>query len=227
MSGIPEDILSDRSIAGEYASRQHGCCASRLPDEINQSASDDDESQYEQNEAHRPGNHVRIVDEIKEVLFTTGHDLPKHAAMDNSVVGQNMTPCQISASHQSSAAGCHPSHTTRSSDASSFDEVCTKCGATDIAGGGWGKLAEPCPSSQTHVVGDNPMRFFSENVDKWGAAEWFNRLANAIREQDEAVIAKDEISFETYRMIAASSVMTLVREHEATVRDALATEGQE
>lgn len=41
--------------------------------------------------------------------------------------------------------GCHPSHTTRMSDASSFDEVCVKCGATDITGGGWGKLAEPCP----------------------------------------------------------------------------------
>jgi NTP pyrophosphatase (non-canonical NTP hydrolase) len=40
----------------------------------------------------------------------------------------------------------HPSHTTRSSDASTFDEICTKCGAHDIVGGGWGKLAEPCPS---------------------------------------------------------------------------------
>ncbi|MBX4911420.1 hypothetical protein HJA82_29340 [Rhizobium bangladeshense] len=42
----------------------------------------------------------------------------------------------------------HPSHVTRPSDASSFDEVCTKCGATDIAGGGWGKLAEPCSAAE-------------------------------------------------------------------------------
>ena len=38
----------------------------------------------------------------------------------------------------------HPTHITRISDASSFDEICVNCGATDIAGGGWGKLKEPC-----------------------------------------------------------------------------------
>ena len=39
----------------------------------------------------------------------------------------------------------HPSHVTRISiDASSFDEKCINCGATDELGG-WGKLAEPCP----------------------------------------------------------------------------------
>lgn len=41
----------------------------------------------------------------------------------------------------------HPSHHTRSSDASSFDEVCVNCNNTDIAGGGWGKLADPCPNA--------------------------------------------------------------------------------
>lgn len=41
----------------------------------------------------------------------------------------------------------HPSHKTRASDASSYDEVCEACGATDISGGGWGKLAEPCPAA--------------------------------------------------------------------------------
>jgi len=40
--------------------------------------------------------------------------------------------------------GKHPSHVTRFSDASSYDEVCTLCGTTDISGGGWGKLARPC-----------------------------------------------------------------------------------
>lgn len=40
--------------------------------------------------------------------------------------------------------GLHPSHKTRIGDASSWDEICVKCGHTDIAGGGWGKLAEPC-----------------------------------------------------------------------------------
>jgi hypothetical protein len=40
----------------------------------------------------------------------------------------------------------HPSHVTRSSDASTFDEICTRCGATDEVPGGWGRLAEPCPA---------------------------------------------------------------------------------
>ena|SRR6218665_935943 len=39
----------------------------------------------------------------------------------------------------------HPSHETRVSiDASSYDEICVHCGATDIAAGGWGELAKPC-----------------------------------------------------------------------------------
>lgn len=42
----------------------------------------------------------------------------------------------------------HPSHQTRVSiDASSYDEICEVCGATDIAGGGWGELRKPCPGS--------------------------------------------------------------------------------
>lgn len=104
--------------------------------------------------------------------------------------------------------------------ASGIDEVAGA--ALDAAEETIARLLAP----SSHVSDENPMRFFSENVDKWGAAEWFNRLANAIREQDRAVIAKDEISIETYRMIAASSAMTLVRDHEATVRTALATEGK-
>lgn len=81
------------------------------------------------------------------------------------------------------------------------------------------------------AVQDNPMRFFSENVDKWGAAEWFDRLASAIRAQDKAVQDKfqagdedeciHEARFETFRSIAASSAMTLVRGYEDVVRAAL------
>jgi hypothetical protein len=77
----------------------------------------------------------------------------------------------------------------------------------------------------------NPMALFSENVDRWGAAEWFDRLAKAIREQDKAVRAmyqltgddKDahEITFETYRNIASSSAMHLIRDYEEQVRAAL------
>lgn len=42
--------------------------------------------------------------------------------------------------------GPHSSHKTRSSDASTFDEICVNCGATDQAPGGWGELANPCPN---------------------------------------------------------------------------------
>ncbi len=38
----------------------------------------------------------------------------------------------------------HPSHVTRMSDSSLFDEICTVCGATDRVPGGWGNLAKPC-----------------------------------------------------------------------------------
>ena len=41
--------------------------------------------------------------------------------------------------------GPHPSHKTRFSDASTFDEICVNCGATDEVPGGWGNLALPCP----------------------------------------------------------------------------------
>ena len=39
----------------------------------------------------------------------------------------------------------HPSHATRSSDSSYYDEVCIHCGHTDRVPGGWGKLADLCP----------------------------------------------------------------------------------
>lgn len=43
--------------------------------------------------------------------------------------------------------GPHPSHVTRiSMDASSYDEICVNCGATDEVPGGWGALALPCPN---------------------------------------------------------------------------------
>ena len=42
--------------------------------------------------------------------------------------------------------GKHPSHETRFSwDASTYDFVCMKCGATDQVPGGWGALSELCP----------------------------------------------------------------------------------
>lgn len=39
-------------------------------------------------------------------------------------------------------------HITRISDASSFDEICINCGATDEVPGGLGALAYPCPNPE-------------------------------------------------------------------------------
>jgi hypothetical protein len=42
----------------------------------------------------------------------------------------------------------HPSHVTRGSDSSMYDEVCVNCGARDQVPGGWGELAKPCTKSE-------------------------------------------------------------------------------
>lgn len=43
----------------------------------------------------------------------------------------------------------HPTHETRFSDASTFDEICVNCGATDSYGGG---LDSECPSPKKNVL---------------------------------------------------------------------------
>lgn len=43
--------------------------------------------------------------------------------------------------------GPHLSHSLRSSDASTFDVICTACGHTDVTPGGWGALVDPCPAA--------------------------------------------------------------------------------
>ena len=63
----------------------------------------------------------------------------------------------------------HPSHVTRISDASSFDEVCINCGATDITGGGWGALANPCPKAsitQQTMTDAEKLREIANDIQK-------------------------------------------------------------
>ncbi len=69
-----------------------------------------------------------------------------------------------------------------------------------------------------------PMSFFSENVDAWGAAEWFDRLAKAVRGRNAAVLAKDDMAFETCNNVASSSASRLVSDFEEQVRAALAAQ---
>lgn len=55
--------------------------------------------------------------------------------------------------------GKHPSHKTRFSwDASTYDEVCVLCGATDQVPGGWGDLAKPCPAARDERNEDDHAR---------------------------------------------------------------------
>ena len=45
--------------------------------------------------------------------------------------------------------GIHPTHRTRFSwDASTYDEICELCGATDQVPGGFGQLKFACPASE-------------------------------------------------------------------------------
>lgn len=62
----------------------------------------------------------------------------------------------------------HPSHITRFSDASTFDEICVNCGATDQVPGGWGQLAYPCgePPSSTCGCGRLPAHTIAEHFDR-------------------------------------------------------------
>ncbi len=62
------------------------------------------------------------------------------------------------------------------------------------------------------------------NCDAWGAAQWFERLANAVMEHDKAIVAGNELSAATYRNIAASSATELVRGYRTQIRNALAAE---
>lgn len=81
-------------------------------------------------------------------------------------------------------------------------------------------MPPPSTEKQQGMAG-GPLSFFTTNVDAWGAAEWFDRLAKAVRAQDAAVVAGDMMAMETYRNIASSSAMTLVRDYEQQVRAAL------
>ncbi|WBU27517.1 hypothetical protein OOZ54_12515 [Rhodopseudomonas palustris] len=65
------------------------------------------------------------------------------------------------------------------------------------------------------------MDFFSQSVDQWGAPEWFDRMAKALRQQNEAVVAGDQMKFETCKNVAASSAHRLVSDFEDQVRTAL------
>lgn len=85
---------------------------------------------------------------------------------------------------------------------------------------------------------ENPMRFFADNVDKWGALEWFNRLVDACEDHDRKRIQafrcadQDEkdmlsLSADTSKMIMSSSAFQLARKHKDEIRSALSAQVQD
>ena len=85
---------------------------------------------------------------------------------------------------------------------------------------------------------ENPMRFFADNVDKWGELEWFNRMVDACEEHDrkriqafrcEDLDEKDMLSLsaDTSKMIMSSSAFQLARNHKDEIRSALSAQVQD
>ena len=97
----------------------------------------------------------------------------------------------------------HPSHVTRFSDASSFDEVCVNCGATDEVPGGWGKLAKPCPKppGAGGMTYEEWNRKEQEKVQKRGVA----------RTKEHKVLVVDDMPFvhKKFRMSLGNKVILL------------------
>lgn len=100
--------------------------------------------------AVRISNHDRIALErlrsFLSVAFTgatiNGHPVDESVAALSRVLASAKLPVGYAPNP------LHPSHKTRISvDASTWDEICIYCGHTDISGGGWGRLAEPCPAT--------------------------------------------------------------------------------
>jgi hypothetical protein len=82
-----------------------------------------------------------------------------------SVSKRNLEKAGLVASMQkdpgATPIGKHPSHVTRFTfDASTYDEICVNCGATDVVPGGWGRLADPC---------DNPVGKGGINIEEYYA----------------------------------------------------------
>jgi hypothetical protein len=90
--------------------------------------------------------------------------VPPVRAMD--VERSPSVPTENVRSTISKALGTHPSHKARFSDASTYDEVCDSCGATDATFEGENALAAPCkatsqPTNNVHA----------QSFDEWWASE--------------------------------------------------------
>jgi len=143
-AGLPPRIESSaEDIAARLAARR-----ARVSDDVREPNQSTDDTTHYASSTPSPADQVACngADDPEERC-------PRHPSECTCWKVDNDHPMRKTASPASEVEGCHPTHSTRSSDASSFDEVCTACGATDIAGGGWGKLAEPCSAHTPKLTG--------------------------------------------------------------------------
>lgn len=84
----------------------------------------------------------------------------------------NRTARQILFPQEVYRMGTHSSHKTRFSDASTFDEICEHCGATDRPGDD--RLEEPCPGRRLEPRGTSLQRLVAAGRDM---LRTFRRLA--------------------------------------------------
>jgi len=103
-----------------------------------------DESGTEVVTNHTSGPHdFKTPYECAQFIVDRRYDLPSSIEDDHgTTTSDRIVGVQVLAD------ALHPSHVIRGSDASTFDVICKKCGATDEVPGGWGNLAKPCPNPQ-------------------------------------------------------------------------------
>lgn len=140
-------------------------------------------------EKERDAQRYRWLRDMRSVAVDTtlhGNGCRTHTAQEldaaiDAAMALSPTPTEDVPTPTELVDGKHSSHETRSSDASTYDEVCIKCGATDVSGGGWGKLAEPCTANELPTT--------QELADVSTSGELIDR--------DQAIIATSvEVDFE-------------------------------
>ena len=69
------------------------------------------------------------------------------------------------------------------------------------------------------------LEFFKDNVDSWGAKEWFDRLVKAVYNHDVYRVSGDDLQAETCVNVIISTAFRLVRDCEGDIRQALQQDG--
>lgn len=79
---------------------------------------------------------------------------------------------------------------------------------------------------QEQALDDNPMDYFTQNVDAWTEKEWFERLIKAVKDHDKARVSGDDLRSDTCTNIIISTAFILARDYEQTIRQALQAQAE-